>query len=738
MIIKKITLSLITTLICLTSFIGVKAEEKKDIEVPLIVKYFGDINPWNFPYSDDYFNVDPNVYNHDLAKASLGLTIASFKLDEENPETNADQIISYFDATGFINKDIDSYYEETSADSVASGIAMKQIDDFTLLAVAICSYGYGKEWAGNVHIGDGERHLGFDIAASTVKQRIEDYIDKYEITGNIKIWISGYSRGSAIANIVAADLTDSNKFKAVYNYNFATPRTTKNKGNYTNIFNIVGIDDVVPTIPFADWGYERYGIDLYTPGQEYDSDFINKANKVTKTYKELLNDNYRSNPSLSDEFRVFFNYLLELLYSDTFYVNSLQEDAMKIFEESSLDNILVLLTSIVETIDVTSDEDKEKVNELINYLDNLTNKYVFQGNEQEINDGSWNENYTITQNLTHEHNVNKYVAWMFSFDDGSFFTNNDSFCHLIIQTDADVEIYDEHGFIESIARDGKTTFSYDDIDNERNIDNPVYLNASRKGSQTIIDIPKDNSYYLLIIPNKNETTKITNVEYSSHYTKAYADKQYSINVTKDIPIYINIDGRESDIISSDDTDIDGFEIINLNQSLSFETLMKLENINVFNLSVGEIAAIIMFSIYAIILAIIVSIILGIIRIIRKKKRSPLLTIVTHTMFSVAFLYFEKLFWYFIPAYPIVHYVFRIIAYMFLFLLASKGLKQNPTKQSKIIYLVFLALVICHFIVLMFVDIKIDNIPSLVLVCLFDIGSIVLAILTWHKRNNMQK
>lgn len=136
--------------------------------------------------------------------------------------------------------------------------------------------GSANEWSSNFDMGSGvpgavdshkewsnvKRHKGFDIAASRVYEKINDYYDNY---ANKKIqtayWVTGHSRGAAISNIVSAKLIDNSK--QVYAYTFATPNTTtssnRKESQYGCIFNTVNERDFVTTVPCTGWGFGRYG-----------------------------------------------------------------------------------------------------------------------------------------------------------------------------------------------------------------------------------------------------------------------------------------------------------------------------------------------------------------------------------------------------------------------------------------------------------------------------------------------
>jgi hypothetical protein len=130
-------------------------------------------------------------------------------------------------------------------------------EDYTLLALAIRGGGYEAEWASNVTLGTSGQHQGFHKASQDVLRFLENYIKTHDIKGKIKLWLTGYSRGAATANLLAGELNSGRKLPQVelassdlYAFCFESPAGTlasfnpRNKKN-DNIINIVNPNDVV-------------------------------------------------------------------------------------------------------------------------------------------------------------------------------------------------------------------------------------------------------------------------------------------------------------------------------------------------------------------------------------------------------------------------------------------------------------------------------------------------------------
>ena len=227
---------------------------------------------WDFPYSDGFFSLPPEEFSITMARASLGLTVSAFR----SPALDY-QYETYLSGAGFTGITGFGYDRDPSEDSLSGVIGMKRVGGCTVIAAAACGQGYGNEWASNFKVGGGERHEGFDAAARLFEEQLAQYLKDQGIEGSKKLWVSGFSRASAVCNILAADMIESGEFDAVYAYLFGVPRTTRQPVRVPGVYNICGQYDPVPAVPLQTWGYERYGTDLYTPAQESVADYATLA-----------------------------------------------------------------------------------------------------------------------------------------------------------------------------------------------------------------------------------------------------------------------------------------------------------------------------------------------------------------------------------------------------------------------------------------------------------------------------
>ena len=274
-------------------------------------------NEHMFYYSDAFFYKGAATYNNDLAVMTLGLEMSSFSspfYDHKYGEftIGTDRAENILDAYTKLHFYPDSPREynynielSNSSDKVAYTIATKYIasqeTDDTLITVIVRGGGYGAEWASNFNVGETGDEKGFKTAANYVYDSVEDYIfqlkEEDKLIGDVKLLITGFSRGAAVANLVSHQINSSGVLSGCdihstnnYTYTFATPAGHYGKDTSDqNIFNILSENDLVPKIPFEDWGFSRYGKDVVLPEstpEEVKQSFYNYTGIVFNANKE--------------------------------------------------------------------------------------------------------------------------------------------------------------------------------------------------------------------------------------------------------------------------------------------------------------------------------------------------------------------------------------------------------------------------------------------------------------------
>ncbi|MBR6091166.1 MAG: hypothetical protein IKP86_14605, partial [Anaerolineaceae bacterium] len=297
-------------------------------------------------FSDEWLLQPYQVYNHQLMQASFVLAAAGFRDKTKNLSQKDYNILDFFDKAGFIEPQTFDYDVIPSIDTIGTAIAYKNVGDATLIAVSISGNNYQGEWAGNLTIDDDNRVKGFNDAADKVMDRVTAYISSHDLDGDLRLWTAGYSRSAAVTNDFAADATDSGLFDAVYAYTFATPRTTKdNDGEkYGNIFNLLNPFDMVPMVPFPEWGFHRYGIDLYFPAIETDSGWYSMQKEVSNIYMSVYDDEVILNPQINKNLHTLFDYLAFFISSANSYKKTYQDPLVNFIEAHSFPTLVREIT----------------------------------------------------------------------------------------------------------------------------------------------------------------------------------------------------------------------------------------------------------------------------------------------------------------------------------------------------------------------------------------------------------
>lgn len=263
-------------------------------------------------YTDGYFGGSSFIYNPSLATMSLALAMAgSGSLAEGSGYSHQDQNIrALFRAIGMDESRIEAnewFYQRPTRDSIGVAVGSKSIsvdgEDSTLIAVVIRGGGYGAEWASNFTLGAEGEHAGFHKAKDDALDFLRGYIARQQIEGPVTWWITGYSRGGAVANLLGGaidnDLSQDHpsllgdrlrcKAEDVYVYCFEPPANTdvEEAVDYGNIFNILNYDDLVVYSVPAVYGFGRYGINLILPARGLTSNYDELEKKVSEIFTAL-------------------------------------------------------------------------------------------------------------------------------------------------------------------------------------------------------------------------------------------------------------------------------------------------------------------------------------------------------------------------------------------------------------------------------------------------------------------
>lgn len=212
-------------------------------------------------YSDDWFGEKPEKDIEGMALASMQLA-ASAMTDDENGSGAAFLKSMGFDEVGF------SDFRSADPDDFNYTWGRKTLDDgTTLVAIAVQSASEdvsvrNKGWKQNFTV-NGDSSSGEHFAYAKAVDKMIDGIADLGTGDKVKYWITGHSRGGAIANVLAAHLPDrlGDRNAGIYAYTFEAPATadeeTAGSGNYGYIHNYLCSDDFVTMIP--GWNMTRYG-----------------------------------------------------------------------------------------------------------------------------------------------------------------------------------------------------------------------------------------------------------------------------------------------------------------------------------------------------------------------------------------------------------------------------------------------------------------------------------------------
>lgn len=263
-----------------------------------------------YDYDENWFFTPSTTYQHGLTKMSIRGAVAGYGVmdDPYSIDTNIKYLMAETDKNSLEFTNYESSYPDPKTNTIGYAISSKNIKNSagktgSLLMVTVRGGGYMDEWGGNFDLGTKDEHQGFNEAALQVRDGIKKYVEKYKdkLPYELKVWISGYSRGAATTNRVAKMLDDGAveglTRDNIYAFCFECPQnTTKTQSyvesdKYKNIVSIVNSVDLVPKVAMSGFEFKRYGTVYQLPNIRALADYGIARAKMVKCYTDLITYN---------------------------------------------------------------------------------------------------------------------------------------------------------------------------------------------------------------------------------------------------------------------------------------------------------------------------------------------------------------------------------------------------------------------------------------------------------------
>ena len=529
---------------------------------------------YGFYYTDDYFKKPATKYNQSLATMSLCLALSTYQdEDEKIYDKNVKNVKNLFGKCGFVVDGADSTFQQknydikTGTDTIACSFANKKIGDSTLVAVAVRSGGYGAEWASNLTLGSKGDHFGFDDASNKVYEYLADYVNSRNITGKVKFWITGFSRGGATANILAAKLDNTIDSHPkityskddVYAYTFATPAGAVKSNNphskkYNNIFNIINFHDLVPLVAPSQtgWSFDRYGITKVLPFSESTSVSAIYEPKMIK-YLNGMGYEYKVN-----NFKSYINFGYGPVVQKNNY------DTLGVFNRKFIKSVAnqiggryLYVLNYQNKLRNFASKNGWKIYAGLLDMDTYRDFFILLYGE-----GTWHPHLTATAiknfdllTVVHSENAN-YLAWMMCMDKNydpsnhEYFTNGD-YRVVKVNCPVDVNVYDEsNNLVASIINDVP-----------QQIDGSTIISSIDENEQKVVYLPVDGEYRVEVKARENCQTTYSVNEYtgfSSDLSKVVAYQD--VDMKKNETLVSNVDSYTNEEISDEEGTTNGSSV----------------------------------------------------------------------------------------------------------------------------------------------------------------------------------
>lgn len=269
-------------------------------------------------YSDDYFKQSGKTYNEHLLGMSYSFALSTFEI------RGAEYSKALLKEIGFKDISVTDMVEKPTLDTIGTVIAHKKVDGKNLIAVTIRGEKYDSEWGNNFIVGKSGNAKGFDDTSIKVRDRIINYIESNHLTNN-KIWIVGYSRAGAVADLTGVYINNNlNTFSTtaddLYIYTYEAPAASLDETVYENIYTIRNKNDLIPMVYPVEWNFHTNG-QIITLGED----------KKIMSYIGLEEESENQEIEMNSFYNQFFSWLTSRLDRET-YADNLEEPISKLFD----------------------------------------------------------------------------------------------------------------------------------------------------------------------------------------------------------------------------------------------------------------------------------------------------------------------------------------------------------------------------------------------------------------------
>lgn len=211
-----------------------------------------------------------------------------------------------------------------------------------------------REWYGNFDLtgtsynSSLDYHYSFQAAVDDAMKNLAAYIQEMTDSGkmytnNIKIVLTGHSRGAAVANLMAHELSDISRnittgsnagyfadidIGNVYAYTFATPNVATysrimGDGVYSNIYNFCFTDDLASNFPLESWSWGKYGKTYWATAAKLDDNatfhdaavtYFGEVPSYSSTYTNRITGNLSAATHINNwsPLKHYYNYTFSL------------------------------------------------------------------------------------------------------------------------------------------------------------------------------------------------------------------------------------------------------------------------------------------------------------------------------------------------------------------------------------------------------------------------------------------
>ena len=412
---------------------------------------------------------------------------------------------------------------------------------------------------------------------------------------------------------------------------------------------------------------------------------------------------------------------------------------MKIWSESRPEAFASIIVQAIAQMDDLDQRQEYSSEVFIDYMTLLASDIIKEKKDGAVQNGFWNPNQGIADNLMREHMPYTYISWVFSDNpEESLYHGPDIARRVYIYGDVDVEIWKDGKMLQGIDRKGREYAPDLPVEEEYEDDFDFsYILLIRNGTETLTSLPYNENYQIRIRTGGDEYIQVFDLYSLPYQTFGIMDDIDFIYVSKGE--YLLDFSTNTDEFTIEPIEGEVINRLSVPYQYSPTMIMAAESDAVKHLTIPGLLALIFWVLVVVTAVLLVCLVIAIVHKIRKKKHgksySPWFVIIPHLFIAAFFTVLTEFCTMHMFLVTMARVVCALVTMAVICLLSLRGLIRNRCIRNVVILAILAAAAVVNVAVYQRSALASSETSTLVIYCICIAGLCVLAVSTFFGRKH---